>query len=482
MSALRNAVGVFALPFDLQGQMAPTCTERVLAQLQQRLATVRVVEPAMLDLEEAYRCAVEVVRGERDIGTVSRRLLGRLPWVLFRSWDGNPPLAEDSALRSALNRELARRRDGATCVQLVEAFFAHYPRELNTFDEWREEIGCSLREATGTRCARFRDHVKRHRLLEPDGPVALWRAFWESELGVEDWLVDVGLTGPLARQGLVEAVFEEGLRALYDGLCGGTWEPQELARLQSFSLARDGDAETLRFSVPRYRVGLAEALLTPFAEGKPDSRLCDPVKSFLLHHYGDPRLDPGGWHGVSERAREVIHGWLVEDTLEDFFRLLAYVSRNEPVARRHWRYRKAFWSAYLRHGVIRDAWVVLSPTVDLEARRRLRHSAGSYGKLLPGVGVLRNHAVLVLRIGTLVVTDWSHTGKYRLWREEVEHAKQLPRLYRKRYSRSELVDAPDHEGVHYGAENGSWQANLNNYIRSQTGIRIRHMELMPRKR
>jgi hypothetical protein len=37
--------------------------------------------------------------------------------------------------------------------------------------------------------------------------------------------------------------------------------------------------------------------------------------------------------------------------LEDFFRVL-----DETAQDSHWKYRKAFWSAYLRRDVIVDAW------------------------------------------------------------------------------------------------------------------------------
>ena len=61
----------------------------------------------------------------------------------------------------------------------------------------------------------------------------------------------------------------------------------------------------------------------------------------------DPRLTQSGWTSVSPAAKDVMLRWMVSASLEDFFALIARRAQED-----HWRYRKAFWSAYLKRDYI----------------------------------------------------------------------------------------------------------------------------------
>ena len=102
----------------------------------------------------------------------------------------------------------------------------------------------------------------------------------------------------------------------------------------------------------------------------------------------------------------------------------------------------------------------------------------AYGRFSRGTGVQNNHASLILRIGHLVITDWSHSGKYRVW-DEGGDATRPPGFYKPSYTRTQLVTNAGFDGSHIGSENGVWQRRLAGYIRDKTGIQLALQDLMP---
>ena len=229
--------------------------------------------------------------------------------------------------------------------------------------------------------------------------------------------------------------------------------------------------------MPALRTCLAESLLIPYEKVDPSPSVQKVIQPFLLDAYGDPRTGHGAWHGVDVRAVSVLKSWLVTATLEDFFRLVRDICNRDASADRMWRYREAFWTAYLNKGVIGDAWVTLAEQSRLYARWLLGNEySNSYGELKSGYNVKPNHAVLILRIGDLVITEWSHSGSYRLWHTDDPNC---PKLYKQRYRREDLVTHPLLARAHHGASNGTWQAQLAKEIAEREMIRIRPKDYMP---
>jgi len=153
--------------------------------------------------------------------------------------------------------------------------------------------------------------------------------------------------------------------------------------------------------------------------------------------------------------------WMVDASLEEFFALIARRAQED-----HWRYRKAFWSAYLKGGHIADACVVLGENAELEARRRWRDAIPAHGELSGG---LPDHCVLILRVANVVVTEWSHNGTCRLW---LQGDKGCPRFHARRYSRDDLTQKARHEQRHDGNTHYTWQQRLAGVIRRETGISV----------
>ena len=203
----------------------------------------------------------------------------------------------------------------------------------------------------------------------------------------------------------------------------------------------------------------------------------EQIKSFLVENYGDPRLGGQGWGsggaahgwvGVSDRARAVIRRWLVKTSIDQFLHIV-----DEMALEHHWVYRKAFWTAYLKEDYITDAWVVFGPKGAAKAQQSYRltgdESWRSIGHFERGDGSFeKNHAVLILRIGDIVVVDWSHNGKCWIWKHSNPDA---PAFYKRRYVANALRRA-DFGQVHHYSDQYLWQGKVEQYIRQQTGIEM----------
>jgi hypothetical protein len=158
--------------------------------------------------------------------------------------------------------------------------------------------------------------------------------------------------------------------------------------------------------------------------------------------------------------------WLAGATLEDFLEILDRTAPAWTDDARRWRYRKAFWLAYHRKGYIRDAWIA----VGLNAKRvltRIHDSVQLSYADLEGAG--SNDSLLLLRIGTLTIAEWSHVGACRLWKAGNPNK---PSLYRHTYKKQETNRLPSEAVVHANAEAYLWQGRVSEYIRGQTGAVI----------
>ncbi|WP_227657754.1 EH signature domain-containing protein, partial [Candidatus Magnetaquicoccus inordinatus] len=169
------------------------------------------------------------------------------------------------------------------------------------------------------------------------------------------------------------------------------------------------------------------------------------------------------WLDVDEKAQRVMRRWLTRASLEQFLDVVDLTAQSHM-----WAARRKFWSAYYEHKFMLEAWVAFARDGSNFAKRlaaeKENPAIGSFGVLASG-GVLKNHAVLIMQIGDLVVADWSHNGKCHIWLPGNEN---VPKLYRHTYHRDELVNGSDFNKVH----NGDWQNDVHAFIRRYTGITI----------
>jgi hypothetical protein len=350
-------------------------------------------------------------------------------------------------------------------VALLREFFAAYPEETTAFDELRRALQTARARGDSPRVLRWRDRCERFRLLELDGPAHLARLWWDVDAPFDEFLDEAGLGPGLETSEFVGRVTEQMLDAVQTALEDNTATVASCQR----AVAWLEKAGKLRFDT--LRVQTAAAFLEPFLERNPEAPIQASIQSFLCRTIGDPRIDRRRWHGVPDRIRNVLFRWLVSVSLEDFFRALDATAMDQ-----HWRYRKAFWSAYLQREAISDAWVVLGAQAARLIRRGVGTEGVAAGRLRAGGGVQSNQSVLLMRIGGLTIAEWSHNGTCRVWDAGNRTA---PRLYEVEYRRDQLIDGCAWDQRHDGSPEGRWQAHVANHIARETGIRVTHGEYMP---
>lgn len=476
MSGLSRRLDGWINPFMNELSVTPIRIRQAALEIDGRLSGVARKAPATFDLDQSHRLLLASIRNGNRLRDLDRRTLKHAPWLMFEPRDGFKPLAENVQFVDAYIERLLEAASGTLVTGFVYGLLVYYPARLATFQKLCLAAKLLLSRCTSQRCRRLNECVERLGLLEADGPARVWSWYCERNGEFDARLQGACVSGGLEQSGFMRAVFELALSSTRAGLGSDGFAEKDLVSL--LSMATAAGSHDLRFKASQ--TTLVEALLLPCSKRKLDERITTRIEEFVLRLYGDPRVDRSRWQGVDEAAVMVVLEWLVEDTLEDFFRLLEHLAQGDPVATRHWRYRKAFWTAYLKAGVIQDAWVVLGPSIAGQAERILGEEGKAFGRLAKSHSVKGNHAALIMRIGKLVITEWSHNGRYRVWDTEKADRLQVPTPYQAHYTRLDLVRNATLEGAHAGSENGRWQKKVAGHIRGKTGISVRFKEYMPR--
>ena len=217
--------------------------------------------------------------------------------------------------------------------------------------------------------------------------------------------------------------------------------------------------------IPGAAAAYAEAMLRPWVDRLPGEEIRSLVVPRLIGLMQDPRTNPADWSEVSEPARRVMLGWMTKDALEQFLEVVdetvqAYQSRI-------WAERRLFWLSYYDRHAIGECWVVFGRRGAALARhlaaRKDNPSLTHFANFLRDVGGDPNQAVLLMRVGPLLVADWSHNGRCHIWLRDNPAA---PRLYQAEYLREDLMSGADFEAPHHK----NWQAAIAGFITSHLGV------------
>ncbi len=189
----------------------------------------------------------------------------------------------------------------------------------------------------------------------------------------------------------------------------------------------------LRFDEPQPNGAMADGFVGAWirAQRQPSNRLRDKVLTYLRQYLGDPRIERNRWAGASDETRQTVRTWLSALSLDAFFDVVGRFAGNAGMGQQ-WAARKAFWSACLKAGHIKDSWLVLGDNV-ARAVSDNENLRGSYGRLRD---TDPNRSVLLIQIGDLVFSEWTYNGKLRAWNTGARNA---PRLFRAHYEREEIT-------------------------------------------
>jgi len=417
--------------------------------------------PSMESIEElATRLRTALAAGQLD--RVSDRDWGRAAFAL---WHGDAPLAAEARFLDFYLRRLEfyltrpdrhrRRRDVRL---LISAYLRAFASDLASI----REVGALL-----ARLVLIWDWpwAKRQRelpLFDPErGPAALAQACLSDDEPARV-LAELGLEH-LHGQGLVLMAQLVAVDNVEKALASGRAPDIRLERLLRWAVDAGGVA-------PKLRGPLADALLRPWLSRPVPDPLKARIQEFLLQHYGDPRTRPQRWTAASDEARQVFRKWLARVALAQFLEVIDRLALD-----RQWKYRRAFWTAYFDRDWVWDARVAFGPG-GAQLARELFGPDAPFATLVRGgrKPIDRNHAVLVLRLGDLVIADWSHNGRCAIWREGDREA---PSLLKPRYTSDDIDwSSADQSWAHAGAANYTWQNNVRGFIAERTGLALHQRE------
>ncbi|MBW6398948.1 hypothetical protein KPL78_13875 [Roseomonas sp. HJA6] len=479
MSHARDALGRLKAGITLVprafDQLSKSPSQRAAAQLETMFQGIRI--PSATDLE-ALRKRMQAVFTGGDKVPITRRELRNAVWIL---WNGSPQGAAIPGLMEAMIG--AASASPRLIRAMIEAWLRDYAADSGVAREGGLAIRRLLRASQDALLQRWQEADRDFAIFDASkGVPRIAKALLSGRQEVGQIWMAIGLDDSFrATGGYMRAVLSE-LLAMLPAVLRGSDARVMLDR----SLAVLAPDDKLRFG-QEMRGAVGRGLLGAWLDAgrAPDAALRDPVRDFLLRHLGDPRTRAPNWTPVGDTATALMRRWLARASLDAFFDLI-----DEYALDHQWRYRKAFWSAYLERGAIEDAWLALGYRVG-SAARAVRDLAGAHGRL-EGGGVQGNQSVLLMHIGPLVVCEWSHNGKLRAWPRDWANA---PALHRQTYARDDLVSkglpfppspetgvggSADGMGlVHRGSDNGVWQGSAAELIARKARITLTRSNWMP---
>ena len=418
--------------------------------------------PPMESIEELAG-RLRAALAARDLDRISDRDWTRAAFAL---WDGKAPLAAEPRFLdfylARLEHYLAgpeRRRRRRDVGLLISAYLRAFAPGLPGIRRVAEILARLVPLWEWPWAAR---HCELQ-LFDPErGPAALAQECLADDEPARV-LAKLGLKD-LHGQGLVLAAQLLAVDNVERALASGREPDARLERLLRWAVDAGGVAAKLRGP-------LADALLRPWLSRPVPAPLKQRIQDFLLQHYGDPRTKQHRWAAASDEARQVFRKWLARVALAQFLEVIDRLALD-----RQWKYRRAFWTAYFDRDWVWDAQVAFSSAGAALARQLFGPDA-PFSELERGVGtkaVERGHAVLLMRLGTLTIADWSHNGQCAIWREGNRKA---PSLLKGWYTSNDVDSSlADQCWVHGGAANYTWQNRVREFIADETGLALHQRE------
>ena len=178
---------------------------------------------------------------------------------------------------------------------------------------------------------------------------------------------------------------------------------------------------------PARRAGAAEAIdaiVRPWTRRDPPTDRQTVLTRRLVEMYGDPRRMSGDpWHRIEEAHRALFLRWLTGENLRLLFDAITDTNDSHM-----WSERREFYLGLHRQKRIDAAWVAFAPAGDRQARRILEGSGHGgvfeFGRQLAG-GSRTNTSLLIVKVGSKIVVDGSHSYKVHVFRQDDPRAPQL---------------------------------------------------------
>jgi len=459
--ALLKSIGSFNFPSP---NLAESNLVEVSNKIRNHFGYDQITEPKRYSIEEVCIKLFAIKDEQLTFNSLSRKENRIAPWAIFSIYHKEQLFDHPEFLGKYLDY-LIEHKSFLSLSNWFHVFLLYYPVSNASFEVLRKKLTQLIEIASGSKPDRLKAWIEEHSLLDVDATKKLGQ--FCLSVGVKKAFEKYRLTNALAAGSFAVTGLNQMLTILSSTFVHNDESKQKFILDSLFShIVKDNE-----LIYPTLKTDLADGLLQSFSGRVAPTIIKKRLKDFFIKFYGDIRTEKVKWLGVSDEAQKVMQQWMVENTLNDFFALLTHVARYDSMADRHWEYRKRFWNAYLKKGVISEAWVALGPTAYYEAKHFLKGDKNVYASLS---GAQSRHSSLIMIIDGVLITEWSHSGRYRVWDSDYSR----PRLYKKTYRRGELVTGNDYEGNHSGSDTGSWQYTLSTLINDLTGIKVTHREYM----
>lgn len=407
-------------------------TEMVLRKLREKADKMIRVDP--LDLQVLVKKTVRMYQGSQEEFT--RREIRNLPFVISSS-ELSMPVAKFALRQVDLDKTSCFRR-------LLFAYFRDYePKERKT--EWIRTVLWKQMQRNDRRVRSIHFLQDFPQLLAKDGVSQMAEFFSEGDLygGLQILSFPSTLYGSnFVKAAIVNAFqMDIGLDAKQNLL-------KDLTENRSY-----------RVLVPKV---VGPVIISVDEEGS------DSAKNWLMQlvfrYMGDPRGNDTDWIYVEEKAKEIFLHWLVKNDFAVFFHIIA------STADSMWKYRQAFWSAYMDE--IRASRIIIGQKAklilnDLPKEEKRKLMAYDYLE-----GKSSDTSLLVFTIGQYTFIEVSHNGKLRIYSREKSPIQIFSQRPRTIYY-SHLVNSDtEQEFVHTNpmGRGPNWQPKVRNWIYDHCGI------------
>lgn len=407
-------------------------TEMVLRKLREKADKMIRVDP--LDLQVLVKKTVRMYQGSQEEFT--RRDIRNLPFVISSS-ELSMPVAKFALRQVDLDKTSCFRR-------LLFAYFRDYePKERKT--EWIRTVLWKQMQRNDRRVRSIHFLQDFPQLLAKDGASQMAEFFSEGDLygGLQILSFPSTLYGSnFVKAAIVNAFqMDIGLDAKQNLL-------KDLTENRSY-----------RVLVPKV---VGPVIISVDEEGSDSAK--NWLMQLIFRYMGDPRGNDTAWLYVEEEAKEIFLHWLVKNDFAVFFHIIA------STADAMWKYRQAFWSAYMDE--IRASRIIIGQRAKLilnqlpsEEKRKLM----AYDYL---EGKSSDTSLLVFTIGQYTFIEVSHNGKLRVYSRKKSPIQIFSQRHRTIYYSDLINSDTEEEFVHTNprGRGPNWQPKVRDWIYDHCGI------------